>query len=103
MNCVTVEGIDIKNEDFDGVDNSIYAEEISANTLDNKPLKDQDKFENSENKPLKIQERKPKPHGCSQCGERYRKKSNLMRHVQRVHEGKEKKEIDFQKIYKCSI
>ena len=104
MNYVTVEGIDIKNEDFDCVDNSIYEEEISADTLDSKPLlKDQDEFENSENKPLKIQERKPKPHSCSQCGERFRKKSNLLRHVQRVHEGKEKKEIDFQKIYKCSI
>ena len=62
MNCVTVEGIDIKNEDFDSVDNSnsIYEEEISADTLDSKPLKDQDKFENSENESFKIQEKKPK-------------------------------------------
>ena len=99
MNYVTVEGIDIKNEDFDCVDNSIYEEEISADTLDSKPLlKDQDEFENSENKPLKIQERKPKPHSCSQCGERFRKKSNLLGHMRRIHEGKTKK-----KIYKCSI
>merc|ERR1719266_355790 len=104
MNYVTVEDIKIKDEDFEVVDNSIYEEE---NTLGIIPLKDQDEFENSENKPLKIQklqERKPKPHGCSQCDERFRKKSNLLRHVQRVHEGKVYEgKMEQKKIYKCSI
>ena len=104
MAYVSVEDNDIKDEDFDVIDNSIYDEVISTNTLDIIPLKDQDEFENSENKPLKIQERKPKPHGCSQCDERFRKKSNLLRHVQRVHEGKVYEgKMEQKKIYKCSI
>ena len=98
MAYVSVEDNDIKDEDFDVIDNSIYDEVISTNTLDIIPLKDQDEFENSENKPLKIQERKPKPHGCPECDKRFRKKSNLLGHMRRIHEGKMKK-----KIYKCSI
>ena len=101
MAYVSVEDNDIKDEDFDVIDSSIYDEAISTNTLDIIPLKDQDEFENSENKPLKvqeIQERKPKPHCCPECDKRFRKKSNLLGHMRRIHEGKMKK-----KIYKCSI
>ena len=101
MNYVSVEDINIKDEDFDVVDDSIHDKEISANIIDNISLKDQDEFENHENKPLKIQEiteKKSKPHGCSQCDKRFRKKSNLLGHIRRIHEGKMK-----QKIFNCSI